>query len=73
MTREQLVEAIARDAQERASRASDASVRLAYRREAEAVLESIEAAGWTVVPHETAQALDDSAVLDSLARPNGGT
>ena len=68
MTRDELVRAIAKDAQKRATVKDGVSVRVAYLREAEAVLDSIEAAGWTVVPEETAQALDDSAVLDALAR-----
>jgi hypothetical protein len=71
MTRDELVEAIARAAQERGRLTDGANARLAYLREAEAVLESIEDAGWTVVPHEAAQALDDSTVLESLARLSG--
>ena len=38
----------------------------AYLRDAEAILESIDAAGWTVVPKEVAQALHDSTALDAL-------
>ena len=68
MTRDELVSAIAKDAQKRSTAKDGVSVRVAYLREAEAVLESIEAAGWTVVPQEAAQALGDSAVLDALTR-----
>lgn len=73
MTRDELVEAVARAAQERGRLTDGANLQLAYLREAKAVLESIEDAGWTVVPHEAAQALDDSAVMDALARPSGGS
>ena len=48
------------------------SNRLAYLRDAEAVLETIESAGWTVMPQEAAQALDDSAALYALTRPANG-
>ena len=72
MTRDELVKAIAKDAQKRATVKDGASVGVAYLREAEAVLESIKAAGWTVVPQEAAQALDDSAVLDSLTQSGIG-
>ena len=72
MTRDELVSAIAKDAQKRATVKDGVSTRVAYLREAEAVLESIEAAGWTVVPQEAAQALGDSAVLDSLTRSSIG-
>ena len=72
MTRDELVNAIAKDAQKRAMVKDGVSVRVAYLREAEAVLESIEVAGWTVVPQETAQSLGDSAVLDSLTRSSVG-
>ena len=41
----------------------------AYPREAKAILEGIEAAGWTIVPKEAAQALQDSTVLDALTGP----
>ena len=68
MTRDELVRAIAKEAQKRATVKDGVSIRVAYLREAEAVLESIEAAGWTVIPQEAAQALNDSAVLDSLTR-----
>jgi hypothetical protein len=71
MTKDELVRAIAKDAQNRAKVTDNSAVRLLYLREAEAVLESIEAAGWTVVPQQAAQALDDSAVLESLTRSNG--
>ena len=43
-----------------------------YLRDAKAVLETIETAGWTVVPQEAAQALDDSAALDALTGPRNG-
>ena len=46
MTRDELLRAIAKDAQKRATVKDGVSVRVAYLREAEAVLESIEAAGW---------------------------
>ena len=69
LTKDDLIRAIAKDAQKRAAIEEGVTVRLGYLREAEAVLKSIEAAGWTVVPQEAAQALDDSAVLDSLVRP----
>ena len=72
MTRDELVSAIAKDAQKRAMVKDSVSVRVAYLREAEAILESIEVAGWTVVPQEAAQALGDSAVLDSLTRSSIG-
>ena len=49
MTRDELVSAIAKDAQKRATVKDGVTVRIAYLREAEAVLESIESAGWTVV------------------------
>ena len=68
MTKDELVRAIAKDAQKRATIKDGVSVRIAYLREAEAVLESIQSAGWTVVPQEAAQALADGAVLDSLTR-----
>ena len=70
MTKDELVRAIAKDAQKRATIKDGVTVRIAYLREAEAVLESIESAGWTVVPQEAAQALADSAILDSLIRPS---
>ena len=68
MTRDELISVSAKDAQKRSTAKDGVSVRVAYLREAEAVLESIEAAGWTVVPQEAAQALGYSAVLDALTR-----
>ena len=73
MTKDELVRAIAKDAQKRATVKDGVTVRIAYLREAEAVLESIESAGWTVVPQEAAQALADSAVLESLTRPSASS
>jgi hypothetical protein len=66
MTKDDLVRTIAKDAQKRATVKDGVTVRIAYLREAEALLESIESAGWTVVPQKAAQALADSAALDSL-------
>jgi hypothetical protein len=54
MTKDELVRAIAKDAQKRATIKDGITVRIAYLREAEAILESIESAGWTVVQHEAA-------------------
>ena len=71
MTKDELVRAMAKDAQSRAKVSDSTAVHLWYLHEAEAVLASIEAAGWTVVQQEAAQALDDSAVLDSLTASNG--
>ncbi len=51
--------------------ADGAAVHLSGGREARAVLERIEAAGWTLVQQQAAQALDDSVVLDSLTQSNG--
>ena len=70
MTKDDLVRTIAKDAQKRAMVKDGVSVRIAYLREAEALLASIASAGWTVVPKEAAQALADSAVLDSLTQPS---
>ena len=72
MTRDELVEAIAKAAHKRDAVKDWEPNRLAYLREAEAVLETIEAAGWTVMPQEAAQALDDSAALNALTRPANG-
>ena len=72
MTRDGLVTAIAKAAHKRDATKDWESNRLAYLRDAEAVLETIELAGWTVVPQEAAQALDDSAALDSLTGPRNG-
>ena len=71
MTKDQLVAAIAR-AVERLGRVPEDAVKdwnfnsPAYLRDADAILEAIDAAGWTVVPKEAAQALHDSAALDVL-------
>ena len=79
MTKDELVTAIAKAAQTRvaerlawiaADAAKDWDVNSAmYLREAEAMLETIEAAGWTVVPKEAAQALHDSTALNALTGP----
>ena len=79
MTKDELVNAIAGGAQERVEErlawTSDDAAKdwdlnsQAYLREAKAILEGIEAAGWTVVPKEAAQALQDSTVLDALTGP----
>ena len=72
MTRDGLVTAIAKAAHKRDAPKDWESNRLAYLRDAEAILETIETAGWTVVPQEAAQALDDSAALDALTGPRNG-
>ena len=72
MIRDELVEAIAKAAHKRDATKDWESNRLAYLRDAEAVLETIESAGWTVMPQEAAQALDDSAALYALTRPANG-
>ena len=79
MTKDELVDAIARGARarvvERLAWTSDDAAKdwylnsQAYLREANAILEEIEAAGWTIVPKEAAQALQDSTVLDALTVP----
>ena len=76
MTKDELVNAIARAAQARVverlawvpeDAAKDWDFNSpAYLRDAEAILESIDAAGWTVVPKEAAQPLHDSTALDAL-------
>jgi hypothetical protein len=70
MTKDELVRAIAKDVQKRATIKDGITVRIAYLREAEAILESIESAGWTVVPHEAAQTLTDSTLVDSPTGPS---
>ena len=72
MTRDGLVIAIAKAAHRRDVTKDWESNRFAYLRDAEAVLETIETAGWTVVPQEAAQALDDSAAQNALTRPANG-
>ena len=79
MTKNQLVTAIARAGQtrvvERLGWVPEDAVRdwtfnsPVYLRDAEAILEAIDAAGWAVVPKEAAQALHDSAALDALTGP----
>ena len=79
MTKDELVNAIARAAQarvvERLAWVPEDSVKdwdfnsPAYLRDAEAILEAIDLAGWTVVPKEAAQALHDSTALDALTGP----
>ena len=73
MTKDELVNAIARAAQTRlierlAWVPEDAAKDWNFNspsilRDAEAILEAIDAASWTVVPKETAQALNDSTAL----------
>ena len=63
MTRDGLVTAIAEAAHKRDAVRDAVKDWQSHLREAEAVLETIEAEGWTVMPHEAAQALDDSAAL----------
>ena len=79
MTKDELVHAIARAAQKRVverlawvpeDSAKDWDFNSpAYLRDAEAILEAIDSAGWTVVPKEAAQALHDSTALDALTGP----
>ena len=72
MSRDGLVKAIAEAAHKRDATGDWESSCCAYIRDAEAILEAIEMAGWTVVPQEAAQALDDSAALDALTGPRNG-
>ena len=79
MTKDELVNALAKGAQarvaEQLAETSDDAAKdwdlnsQAHLREAKAILEGVEAAGWTIVPKEAAQALQDSTVLDALTGP----
>ena len=81
MTKDELLNAIARAAQkrivERLAWVPEDAARdwefnsPAYLRDADAILEAVEAAGWTVVPQEAAQALHNSTAMDALtAQPS---